>query len=181
MNNFGLKGINNEPQLGKGGNKLLSVTGDSIKATGPDGVTPVNVSAKDATDATHVVTKGQMDAAITATTAALALNDFITATGTPGTFAATVNVPAAAKVIGAKVVVTTAYNGTSPLLKIGTSATSSDNIDNGGLSDLAVVGSYEVPIEALIAGEDTPIICTLSGTGTTTGAATVYVEWANDN
>jgi len=174
--NFGLDGIGAEVQLGKGGNRLQN-NGTVVNFTDKDGGEYVNAGIKDATEAYHAVTKKQLDDA----TASLSLDDFIAVTGTPGAFAATVNVPVAAKIIGAKVVVTTAYNGTNPLLKIGTSATSSDNIDGGNLSDLAVTGSYEIPANTIIAGEATPIICTLSGTGTTLGAATVYVEWANDN
>jgi len=175
-NNFGLTGIGASTRIGKGGNLMIG-DGGTVKFADKDDVNFVNVGVKDATEAYHAVTKKQLDDA----TASLSLDDFIAVTGTPGTFAATVNVPVAAKIIGAKVVVTTAYNGTNPLLKIGTSATSSDNIDGGNLSDLAVTGSYEIPANTIIAGEATPIICTLSGTGTTLGAATVYVEWANDN
>jgi len=174
--NFGLDGIGAEVQLGKGGGHV-GFDGTDIQFMDPANTDFLRVFIKDGSHESHAVTVKQLNAA----TAALSLDDFIAITGTPGSFAATVNVPVAAKIIGAKVVVTTAYNGTNPLLKIGTSATSSDNIDGGNLSDLAVTGSYEIPANTIIAGEATPIICTLSGTGTTLGAATVYVEWANDN
>jgi len=174
--NYGLAGVNHRIRLGKTGSYLLS-DGDGLQAIGTDGTNFTQLSIKDATANAHAVTKKQLDDA----TASLASNDFITITGTPGTFAATINVPANAKIISTKIIVTTPYNGTEPLLQIGTSATRSDSIDDGTMSDLAITESFDIPIGSFIAGEGTPIICTLSGTGTTTGAATVYVEWAKDN
>lgn len=135
-----------------------------------------HIDIADATDATHAVTKAQLDAAVSPSNT----GDYITVTATPGTFDTSVTVPDTVFVKEVRATVTTAYDGTSPMLKLGTSSTSTDNLDNGTGVNLTKAGTHIIPI-GNVPGENAAIRATLSGTDITVGAVKVEIVWAADN
>jgi len=160
-------------QIGTGGPNLKSNSGALEARNAADsayaiarGATPVG--------ANDLTTKAYVDAAAGSANAVKAIE--ITVSGTPGNFDSTASLPAGARVIGARVNVTTAYNGTTPTITVGTTA-SPTGVMTAAESDATTVGLYLA--DTAFTATAVPARAVLAGTGTTTGAATVtlfYVE-----
>ncbi len=174
MKQYGVTGVANVLQLGRQGNHITGATGEIVLQDNEG--TPVKATIADGIRSDHAATVGQLNNLA----GALVSNDLITVGDTPGTFTSSIPVPTGAKIVEVMVNVTSNYNGTNPLLKIGTSATNASNIDDGYGSDLTAIDSFLLPIR-FATGENAQIVCTLEGTGITQGEALVSVRWAKDN
>lgn len=102
-----------------------------------------------------------------------------------GTGALTVGVlPAGAIVVGAGVVVSTAFNGTSPILQIGTSGDADGFATNLALGTIGnIVWDELATSNDLYSASEVTITCTVSATGndSTAGVGHVYVTYIPNN
>jgi len=61
VKNYGIAGVSATVELGKSGNKIVGSDSSQVSLTQSDGSTVLNAEIADGTDATHAVTKSQLD------------------------------------------------------------------------------------------------------------------------
>ena len=61
VKNYGITGVSANVELGKSGNKIIGSDSSQISLTQSDGSTVLNAEISDGTEATHAVTKSQLD------------------------------------------------------------------------------------------------------------------------
>lgn len=89
--------------------------------------------------------------------------------------------PAGAEILRATVKVKVAFNGTTPSFVVGTTATGSDIVAAGDVTE-GTVGSYIANTGATLTfANDTQIFASLSGTTVTAGQAVVIIEYSVNN
>ena len=168
---YDLTGMNANCELGKAGLRFKSDGTDLMARSAADDAY-VNMKVLDAVDAEDAVTKSQLDA-VSATnglpyvTASLAFG-----TSTPLNIGSAVTGTVAFKW---HVVVTTAFDGTTPTLDVGVSGTTDAVADQTEI-DLTTVGVYS-GTASLDISSSTQIIGTYAADSSTAGAAEIVVEY----
>jgi hypothetical protein len=170
--NYGLNGVDTSIQLGKKG-LVIGSDGTDVNIFGTDGATLSTLKAgtPDGTNNDHVVTVGYLADAVKDQTA-VATFDKDSTTVSLGT------VPAGQVVKEVRIVVTTAFDGTAPLITVGKTGALTE-LAAATVSDLSEVDQYIVPV-GLIDYSDTEIIVTVTSDSSTVGAGKIqaYFEAA---
>ena len=168
---YGLSGLSALVELGKGGVQVKANAGQvEVRNAADDAL--VKFKALDGTADDDVVTKSQLDNVTVSGTVNYRTVD-ITNSSTGG-----VNIGAA--VTGSlafryQVIVSTAFDGTSPTVELGTSG-DSDAIAAAAAIDLETVGIYS-GTASLDVSTSTQMIATVANGTSSAGDATIIIEW----